>query len=48
MRGAILSILLLCGFAYQAQAEQILLLKAIQAEPPNTLKGVPRPKKGMI
>ena len=47
--GKILLFLILIGtfsFAY-AEEEEILLLKAISEEPPNTLEGLPRPKPGM-
>lgn len=48
MRGKIVSLLLLCLLSFNTMAEgDVLLLKAIMEEPPNTLKGMPRPKPGM-
>lgn len=44
-----ISVFLVLSFlSFNIMAEgDVLLLKAILAEPPNTLKGIPRPKPGM-
>jgi len=48
MRGKISLFILVCFLSFNVQAEgDVLLLKAILEEPPNTLKGLPRPKPGM-
>lgn len=48
MRVKLLILLVIMGFQINPLvAEEILLLKAITEEPPNSLEGIPRPKPGM-
>lgn len=48
MRVKTLSVLLFGLLSFSVAAEDdVLLLNAIMKEPPNTLEGLPRPKKGM-